>query len=128
MASGCLLPGSLRPSTIKAGEGSGVRGGEGGGAPRPSWGGGRLGSGARDASCGHWTPTFQAIPKTHSSSLLALPSLGRGQCLGRSWLLGGLSRAGLRFRLEGLPGGRPVQGTALGVLVILINRKSPPSL
>lgn len=37
MASGCLLPGSLRPSTIKAGEGSGVRGGEGGGAPRPSW-------------------------------------------------------------------------------------------
>lgn len=59
--------------------------GEENGEGHPDVGG--LGPGARDTSCGHWTPTFLAIPKTQSSSLLTLPGMGGGQCLGLSWLL-----------------------------------------
>lgn len=88
--------------------------------------------GATDASCGRsgrWTPTFLAIPKTpHSSSLLAFPSVGGGQWPGSELAARGLLGEGLRSGLEGLLPGSPVPGTAPGVLVILINRKSPPPL
>ena len=78
---------------------------------------------------GRWTPTFLAIPKTpHSSSLLAFPSVGGGQWPGSELAAWGLSGEGLRSGLEGLLPGSPVPGAAPGVLVILINRKSPPTL
>ena len=81
----------------------------------------------RTFGTGRWTPTFLAIPKTpHSSSLLAFPSVGGGQWPGSELAAWGLSGEGLRSGLEGLLPGSPVPGAAPGVLVILINRKSPP--
>lgn len=79
----------------------------------------------------HMTPTFLAIPKTPlSSSLLSLPSAGGGQ-----WPGSELAAWGRQGPVGASPGRetrgaarRPVHGTAPGgggVLVILINRKSP---
>lgn len=52
-----------------------------GGAPRLG-----VGPGARDASCGPSTPTFQAVPKTPRSSSLLYPSHVAGGGTGVSGL------------------------------------------
>lgn len=79
MGSGLLLPGSLSPSPTKAGQGA------------QTWGGWALEPWMLPADIRHSTPTFLAIPKTpHSSSLLALPTVGGGQWPGSELAAWGL--------------------------------------
>lgn len=66
MGSGLLLPDSLRPSTVKAGEGSGVGGGEWGGSPRRG--------GAGPWSQGYFLRTLDSHIPGHSEDSVLLPS------------------------------------------------------